>query len=166
MDDLEPWFTLYETNAIDPTCRQFDGAKLVWKTAPRALDDSAEKVAFQFVGALGYWSQPKTDGFLLSVDGKDLIRFDIPESQSVGVGETLKWTSEDGSAILEFNVGRVEQPGPDFFGVFTLVVDRALLDPNDAQTTLAVKSLGKESRRWFTVNSYKGLLEKVDVSKL
>lgn len=166
MDDLEPWFTLYETNALDPTCRQFDGAKLVWKTAPRALDDSAEKVAFQFVGALGYWSQPKTDGFLLSVDGKDLIRFDIPESQSVGVGETLKWTSEDGSATLEFNVGRVEQPGPDFFGVFTLVVDRALLDPNDAQTTLAVKSLGKESRRWFTVNSYKGLLEKVDVSKL
>ena len=95
-----------------------------------------------------------------------MIRFDIPESQSVGVGETLKWTSEDGSATLEFNVGRVEQPGPDFFGVFTLVVDRALLDPNDAQTTLAVKSLGKESRRWFTVNSYKGLLEKVDVSKL
>ena len=156
-EELQPWFTLYEDNVLYTSCRQNNlDNEFVWQTNERELK-AEESTTFMFTGALGYWSEPKTDGFLMTIDGKEQIRFDLPESNELNVGDSVEWKSEDGKATLAFEVRRVNPQGPDYFGVFTLTVANAELDSSARQSTVSVKSLGKGSRRWFTVNEYRGL---------
>ena len=161
LSDFMPWMTLYEESSVEMNCRQKSKeAEVVWQGRPVGeLGDG--KTTFAFVGALGYWSQPKTDGFELSVNGKAAVKFDLPAENSK-VGDEVEWRSEDGKLALKFQIGRVEQPGPDFFGVFYLTVDNALLE-SGASPTFAVKSLGEGSLRWFHVAHYSGLREQKTV---
>ena len=41
-------------------------------------------------GGLGYESQPETDGFMLAVDGRDTLRFDLSR-------KFIRWQAKDGS---------------------------------------------------------------------
>jgi len=108
---------------------------------------------------LGYWDQPKTEGFELSVDGASVLNFDLPEDGNAKVGARSQWKSQDGKASLAFEIGRVSTPGPDYFGVFTLTVPTSLIKDASAGATISVKSLGEGSRRWFAVSDYPGLME-------
>ncbi len=156
-DQIQSWKTLYEEDAIQLNARQLEkGSEVVWKT--KAIKDaSKETTTFVFIGALGYWSEKKTEGFELSVDGVNVLKFDLPESGDAKVGEKSEWKSQDGKASLTFEVGRVSMPGPDYFGVFTLVVPTELVKNADEGATIAVKSLGEGSYRWFAVSDYPGL---------
>ena len=159
-----PWHTLYEDNVLYPFCRQREeGSELSWLTGTRDCD--AETTTFVFVGALGYWSEPKTDGFLMTIDDKTQIRFDLPESGSLKVGDVVEWKSEDGKATLSFELGRASTPGPDYFGVFRLVVPAAELNQDAQVSKIVVKSLGKGSSRWFAVHEYYGLLVDAELAK-
>jgi len=156
-DQIQSWLTLYEDDAIQLNARQLEkGSEVVWKT--KAIKDaSQETTTFVFVGALGYWEQPKTEGFELSVDGAGVLNFDLPEDGNAKVGAKSEWKSEDGKSSLTFEVGRVSMPGPDYFGVFTLTVPTALVNDAASGATISVKSLGAGSCRWFSVNDYPGL---------
>ena len=101
----------------------------------------------------------------MTVDGGEQIKFDLPEREDLAVGESVEWKSEDGKATLRFELGRVNRPGPDFFGTFRLEVASDRLDANAERTTISVKSLGDSSRRWFTVNEYRGLLVDSEMSQ-
>jgi hypothetical protein len=138
------WYSYREDSAKTLICRQTRPGQLVeWETDLVPLDWKRPAVTFRFAGGLGYVSQPKTDGFALRVNGKDVLRFDHAES--------LKWSSTDGKATLML-VPRRALP-EDHVGIYYLTVSGDLLKPGQA-ARLAVRSLGSGSRRWFGLNPY------------
>lgn len=156
-DDSTFWKTLYEDSVASPTCRQTEiGRKIVWQTAQFDPAAQGETTTFEFVGALGYWSETKSNGFQLSVNGVPTLVFDLPESDSLQPGDKTEWRSDDGASTLAFEIGRVSSPGPDYFGVFKLTVPTKSLDPKKSEALLEVQSKSEQSRRWFSVNEYRG----------
>ena len=154
-DGAQPWKTLYEESVVHLNCRQTSKDKeLVWKTGIVEKLGDAGTTTFAFVGGLGYWDQPQTDGFVLVVNGTPTVKFDLP-AKDVKVGDKVEWKSDSGVA-LTFDVGRKEEMGPDFFGVFYLTVPNDLLKAGES-ATLSVQSLGEKSMRWFSVSEYPGL---------
>ena len=156
----------YSDAAAMRVCRQDSlENRLDWTTKPldRAALDPNGSTTFAFVGALGYWSEAKTDGFEFFVDNRAVVRFDLPDDENAAVGTTCDWKNAETGAALSFELLRVERPGPDFFGVFKLTVPNALLKEtsDDAKTaTLSVRSLGEKSRRWFGLFEYRGVAVK------
>ncbi|MBQ9875170.1 MAG: hypothetical protein IJM30_11990 [Thermoguttaceae bacterium] len=162
--DSMPWKTLYEESAANPSCRQLSKeSEIVWNTAKIDADDSAKTVTFAFIGGLGYWSEPKTDGFALSLNGKQILTFDLPD-KGAKVGDSVEWKGESG-AVLKLDLGRVEQMGPDFFGVFYLTVPKEAATSNGDRATLSARSLGENSRRWFSPALYPGVMKTARIGK-
>lgn len=126
------------------------GRKLEWKTAavPDSLPDQA--ITFVFAGGLGWISEPKTEGFVLAIDGNDALGFDV------GLGR-LEWKDNAGNTTLSFVPRRMTKE--DCAGLFYLRVSRDRLAPG-APCTLSVRSLGAGSRRWFAVHPYADVLGK------
>lgn len=152
---FQPWKTLYEESVVHVNCRQDSkDSELSWTTAPVKFADGADSTTFAFVGGLGYWMEPKTDGFVLAVNGKNALKFDLPDKDAK-VGDKVEWKSDSGAKLV-FEIGRVELPGPDFFGVFYLTVPNKLIE-KEGEVQLAVRSLGDKSQRWFTVSPYAGI---------
>ena len=56
---------------------------------------ASDRVTFVFAGGLGYSSEPKTEGFVLEINGKETLRFDLPEPK--------KWQSADKRVELRFD---------------------------------------------------------------
>jgi hypothetical protein len=155
-DGSQAWKTLYEESVLHLNCRQTSkDEELTWTTAPVTEIDADGSTTFAFVGGLGYWMQPQTEGFVLNVNGMPAVKFDLP-AEDAKVGDKVEWTSESGG-VLTFELGRVEIPGPDFFGVFCLTVPNSLLGDAGESATLSVRSLGEKSMRWFSVSEYPGL---------
>ena len=93
------WFSFREENARALICRQDQpGRRIAWETAPVPADASGERVTFAFAGGLGYASEPKTEGFVLEINGTEALRFDLPEPAS--------WRSEDKRIELKFESRR------------------------------------------------------------
>jgi len=138
------WYSYRKDDELNFLCRQSKTEnKLVWQTGKVTKND--EKVCFIFAGGLGYSGQPKTEGFMLAMNDKDLLKFDLPDN-----GERI-WKSENGNAELRFDMRR--DCGQDLFGIFYLTVDRELIRPDTVQT-ISVRSLGTGSARWFSINLY------------
>ena len=138
------WFSFREDNARVLLCRQDKpGNRVMWETAPVPKDLSANRVTLVFAGGLGFGSEPKTEGFVLEINGKDALRFDLPEPAS--------WQSDDKQVELRFESRRTVTV--DQAGLFHLTVPRDMLTP-DEPCVLAVRSLGTGSQRWFGLNPY------------
>ena len=154
----QPWLTLYEDDVYSPTCRQTSTENaIVWKTAKPSQAPSDDVATIQFVGALGYVSQPCDKGFQLLVDDKPFVDFDVPNDSSLNVGKIVEWRSAQGDGALSFEIGRATTPGPDYFGIFTIRVPRSELKTPDDGVKLEVRSLSENSRRWFSISKYRGL---------
>ncbi len=102
-----------------------------------------DRITFVFAGSLGYASEPKTDGFVLDVNGRETLRFDLPEP--------MTWQSDDKRVELRFESRRTVSV--DQFGLFHLTVPRGMVTPGNP-CTLSVRSLGTGSQRWFGLNPY------------
>jgi hypothetical protein len=138
------WFSYREDHAKSFVCRQNDvKRRIVWETVAVPKDLAADRVTFAFAGGLGFSSQPKTDGFMLEVNGKDAIRFDMPVAD--------RWESDDKRVELRFEKRR--EVTEDTFGLFFVTIPRDMLTPGKP-CQLAVRSLGKGSQRWFGLNPY------------
>lgn len=143
------WMTYREDQASVYICRQTEiGHKVEWETAPVGKTIADDKITFLFAGAVGYLSQPKTDGFVFLVNGKEAFAFDV-------VSKSQVWASEDKNVRVVFFVKRTV--GPDAFGLFYVTVDRSLLTPGKP-CRFGVRSKGRNSRRWFAVNTYTDLV--------
>lgn len=131
-------------------CRQDKvGNDLVWRTSI-VESTEAETVSFLFAGGTGFATTPKTEGYVLSFNGQDLLNFDVVENFD-GTSQFV-WKNEDGSASLTFDA-KAELVPNDKYGLFTLTVPATLVKAGVAQE-IGVRSLGEGSRRWFGVNLY------------
>ena len=111
---------------------------------PAKLSD--DRAIFAFAGGLCYSSAPPSKGFVLEIDGKEVLRFDVCHND---VWES-RWPSADGRVELEFDSLRYTSGG-DPVGVFYLKSrDVKLGQP----CRLTVRSLGGGSGRWFGIHSY------------
>lgn len=139
------WFTYRKQKDRAETLRQLEAGRAVeWKTAPVPDPIPGSSLTFVFAGGLGWLSQPATDGFLLSVNGKEALRFDVATKRSV-------WRDDSGSITLSFVVRRTAPE--DAAGLFYLCVPAELVTPGQpAQIT--VSSLGSGSQRWFALHPY------------
>lgn len=132
-------------------CRQ-DGIGHVveWETQPvpeRALKN--KKVTFVFAGALGYRSQPKKNGFILQVNGRAVLRFDIAHSKRF-------WSGENGDVFL-FYLPRNHHSMEDDMGLFCVQVQTSLLTAGKP-CRLGVVSDSEGSRRWFGLHHYTDII--------
>lgn len=142
------WHSHRKSNERVFICRQDSKNRfLEWDTVAVPQHPDGDRITFIFAGAFGYATQPKTDGFELTVDGKPVLKFDFPDP--------TEWKSEDGQAVLKFDLRKTI--GPDRFGYFTLTLPSSMLKPR-YPVRLGVRSLGENSRRWF------GLYPIVDIT--
>ncbi len=138
------WYSYREDHARVFICRQTQaGNRITWETAPVTPEPAAESVTFVFAGGLGFSSEPKTEGFVLEINGQEMIRFDMPAPD--------RWVSDDRQVELRFEISRTISV--DQFGLFYFTVPRKLLEPG-APCRLSVRSLGTGSHRWFGLNPY------------
>ncbi|HEY5913445.1 MAG TPA: sugar-binding domain-containing protein [Verrucomicrobiae bacterium] len=137
-----------EASAPLIVCRQLEpGRSLEWETAPVPARWNAARATFVFSGGLGWKSQPQTPGFVLLVNGRELLTFDV-------ASEGHTWLAPGGNARLSF---APEKNLPeDALGLFYLTVPADRLEPGKP-CRLAVQSQGKDSRRWFGLNPYPDL---------
>ena len=139
------WKNFRSDNARSFTCRQDSKENhLSWRTMP--VDKNGKAPIFIFAGGMGFFGQPKTDGFTLEINGKSVLKFDLPDENA----KTAQWKSLDGKTVLTFEIRRVEPQ--DQFGVFKLAISPSLLTGDKKGETITVRSLGAGSRRWFSIN--------------
>ena len=138
------WYSFREDKARVLSCQQTKpGNRVTWKTAPVPKKSASDRITFVFAGGLGYSSEPKTEGFALEINGKEVLRFDLPEPKT--------WQSADKRVELRFESRRTVSV--DQFGLFHLTVPRDMLKPGEP-CVLGVRSLGNGSQRWFGLNPY------------
>jgi len=139
------WYSYRAEAAPVFICRQDKkGNAVVWETAPYLPGEKPDgRVTFAFAGGLGFRSEPETEGFVLEVNGKGVLRFDMPAAE--------RWTSDDKRVELRFEPRRAVSS--DTFGLFYVTVARDLLS-SGRPCQLGVRSLGAGSRRWFGLNPY------------
>ena len=124
------------------------GNRLVWETAPVPTNLAEDHATFVFAGTFGYGSAPPSQGFVLEIDGKAALSFDIPSSR---LWEN-RWQSANQRVELLFYALRYASNGHPL-GLFYLKVPRDRLKPGEA-CRLEVRSLGGGSGRWFGLNPY------------
>lgn len=139
------WYSYRSDAAPVFICRQDKkGNAVVWETGPyKPKAQPEERVTFVFAGALGFSSEPATEGFVLDVNGKEALRFDMPAQE--------RWTSADKRVELRFERRRTQSV--DQFGLFHVTIAGDLLT-SGKPCQLGVRSLGTGSRRWFGLNPY------------
>ncbi|HOC70427.1 MAG TPA: hypothetical protein PKO23_16590, partial [Candidatus Hydrogenedentes bacterium] len=101
-----------------------------------------------FAGGLGWTSQPATEGFSLSINGTEALRFDVTNKRAV-------WKDASGQVVLSFVVRRMTSE--DAAGLFYLGVPAERVQPGQP-LKITVTSLGSDSQRWFALHPYTGVL--------
>jgi len=99
-------------------------------------------------------TEPKTDGFSLSVDGEVKIRFDVTR-------ELSRWVSADETVELLYLPTWTS--AVDSGGFFFVSLTRSLAN-DDGAVEFSVRSLGQGSKRWFALDTPQpnpGLLQKL-----
>lgn len=138
-----------EAEAPIYVCRQTEpGHAIEWRTAVIPTDFTGKTATFVFAGALGWKSEPRTDGLVLLLNGEELVHFDLAQEYAI-------WRSTDGKAALCF-VPR-SGTGEDVLGLFYLTVPADRLARGES-CRLTVRSEGKGSRRWFGLTPYTDII--------
>ena len=116
-------------------------AVLRWKSPVVAARREAPLVLC-FSGGVGWESQPKTGGFALRINAKQMLTFDVTRRPS-------HWSSEDKSVELIYLPSW--SSGEDSAGFFFIVLPKAESRVG-RPLSISVRSLGKGSQRWFAVD--------------
>ena len=118
------------------------GTQLAWATPPFSkLAGTA--LVYSFIGGTGWITEPKTDGFALTIGGEEKLRFDITK-------EATRWVSKDGAAELIYLptwTSNVDTGGFFFVALTQIPVN------DDGAVEFAVRSLGQGSKRWFALDT-------------
>ena len=118
------------------------GTQLAWATPPFSkLAGTA--LAYSFSGGTGWITEPKTDGFALTIGGEEKLRFDVTK-------EATRWVSKDGAVKLIYLptwTSNVDTGGFFFVALTQIPVN------DDGAVEFAVRSLGQGSKRWFALDT-------------
>lgn len=143
------WFTFREARGKTYTCRQTEkGHVIEWETATVPEKFEGDSVTFVFAGAVGWRSQPETNGFTLTINGKDAVDFDVAPGFATWKNDKL------GVTLTLFSKTSTKE---DNAGLFYLRAPVAML-AGGKPCRFAVHSNSKDSQRWFALHPYTDLL--------
>ena len=146
----DSWHTFTGTKRLRPYIRQtaaYTERSLTWETSDlNASDSPNESQVLVFAGGLGWITEPETEGFMLEINGKPCLPFDVTR-------EPQEWESTDGKFRLTYLPTWTSNV--DSAGFFFLTARHRLLRSDNGPTTLGVRSLGKGSRRWFALDRFR-----------
>ena len=143
--EKDDWHSFREDSTTTYCCRQLAvGTRMEWEADPVAPEHKGRAVTFIFAGGLGWRSQPKTEGFTLEVDSREVLAFDLTQTRGT-------WASADAKVRMVFLPLR--QLPEDTVGLFYITVAADRLTPGEP-LRLGVVSKGEGSRRWFGLNPY------------
>ena len=141
---VSEWYNYSGRQESRPFIRQLKtGNSLAWRTPILDFRPTRESVVLLFLGGLGWSSEPETEGFELSVNGRATIQFDITRQRA-------RWESADGT--LKLHYFPTWSSDVDSGGLFYLTVPTARLVPGEA-ASLQVTSKGSGSKRWFSIDT-------------
>jgi hypothetical protein len=143
------WFTFRKQRDRVELLRQTEAGRVVeWETSAAPESLPGDFVTFVFAGGVGWISQPQTDGFVLGINGKDALRFDVCRGRGL-------WRDESNRVTLSLTPRRMAPE--DTAGLYCLGVPSGLVKPGQP-CRLTVKSLGAGSQRWFALHPYTDVL--------
>jgi len=125
------------------------GHEIRWKTPATAKQNGP--LTLCFLGGLGWESEPQTEGFGLSIDGQETIRFDVTR-------QATRWSTPDGTVELLYLP--TWKSDVDSAGYFFLTLPAARRSA-DQPIALAVRSLSGNSKRWFAIDLEPKLAAKI-----
>lgn len=116
--------------------------KLSW-ISPMIEATADEPVVLCFAGGIGWESQPKTEGFALAINDEEQLAFDVTRKPA-------RWASADeGVELIYLPTWTSDVDSAGFF--FVVLAEPGLSD--DGRVSVAVRSLGEGSLRWFAIDS-------------
>ena len=118
------------------------GTTLRWES-PKFVENVNDPITLCFTGGLGWEASPKTEGFALLIDNREVLRFDVTRT-------TGWWKAKDGTAELVYLPTWISTE--DSSGFFFLTLTNARPDANGV-IPIAVRSLGQDSMRWFAIDA-------------
>lgn len=146
----DSWHTFTGTKRLRPYIRQtaaYTERSLNWETPDLEIGDSLDETqTLVFAGGLGWVSDPETEGFMLEINGKACVTFDVTRTPQ-------EWSDKKGEVRLLYLPTWTSNT--DSGGFFFLTAPNNMLQNASGPTTLGVRSLGKGSRRWFALDRFK-----------
>ena len=146
----DSWHTFTGTKRLRPYIRQtaaYAERSLAWEVPDLNTGDAPDKtLTMVFAGGLGWTADPETEGFVLEMNGKATLPFDVTR-------EPKEWTARNGTIRLLYLPTWTSNV--DSAGFFFLSAPDGILHNTSGPTTLGVRSLGKGSRRWFALDRFK-----------
>ena len=148
--DSDEWYNYQGQRVPNHHLRQNKvGAELIWLTPPtNKVQTAGEPLHFVFLGAIGFRSQPTTEGYALDINGREKLRFDV-------TAEYTRWQSDDSDASLVFYPTWTSSE--DAAGFFYLTVSPKLVSEGEP-VRVGVRSLGSGSQRWFALHPVKDVV--------
>lgn len=126
------------------------GARMSW-TFPLNQEKGREPMSLCFVGGLGWKTEPETGGFMMLINGRDPIQFDVTADPAI-------WSSSNKS--IELIYLPTWSSSLDSGGFFFVHI----LKPNAQEKTnvkISVSSLGEGSMRWFALDSEQKIMNRL-----
>ena len=121
--------------------QQAKGKVLDWES-PVLPANPDQPIVLCLTGGLGHESQPETDGFMLAVDGKDTLRFDLSR-------KFIRWQAKNGSIeVVHLPTWTTDL---DSGGYFFFILPKGTVK-KDRVIRFSVRSLGAGSQRWFAID--------------
>ena len=137
------WFDFRGEKSPTHHLRQLSaGNTLEWETAPVPGSRQEPMTCFVFVGSFGAFSEPVTGGFLLSVNGRDDVAFDLSWADCL-------WQNSQQTVVLLFQMRW--SSAEEAAGFFYVGISSELVTPGQP-CRISVSALGSDSERWFGVN--------------
>jgi len=137
------WFDFTGKQSDRAFFRQENGNEsLTWETKRLNKAVDAKHVTFLFLGGTGWISQPESSGFTLTLNGDDVLHFDVTNS-------SREWSNSDTGVILKFVC--TWKSDVDSAGFFFLQVPTAMLHQGEP-LKVTIQSEGIGSLRWFSVD--------------
>ncbi len=117
------------------------GNMMEWETAPVVLEPGRPFCHFCFAGAMGAQNRPPGSGFLLLVNGKPCVPFNLAR-------EEQSWHSPDHAVTLLYSPHWLSRDDSSGFFYVALSQDRLKAG---RPCRLGVQVRGKDSPRWFAL---------------
>ena len=131
------------------------GVEISWKFLLNEVK-SNEEIVLCFTGGLGWKTEPETGGFMMYVNGKSSIAFDVTTSPRI-------WSSSDQRIkLLYLPTWSSDLDSGGFFFLHILNPDEQ--ERNDIK--ISVASNGQESKRWFAVDLEQKIVDRLNHLKV
>ena len=143
------WYDFTGTMTNRHVIRQLEKEKALSWESPLVEANPDKPLTLCLTGGLGYETQPSTAGFMLTVDGKDAVHFDLSRKFS-------RWRAKDGSVEVVYLPTWITDL--DSGGYFFFILQKDIVKKK-RPITFSVRSLGAGSRRWFAIDAKQNMAE-------